>query len=85
MNKQQHLETDWKKATTESASGEEKTGPRLPQIWKDQEPRESSTKKKVLLKKKKKKTLWPDDMHQDANKFGWPRKFYLYFSMLSGP
>lgn len=62
-NKQQHLETDWKKATTDSASGEEKAGPRLPQIWKDQEPRENSIKKK-------KKTLWPGDRHQEANKFG---------------
>ena len=41
-NMQQHLEIDWKKAKTKNASGEEKTRPRLPQIWKDLETRESS-------------------------------------------
>lgn len=45
-NMQPHLEIDWKKATTESVFGGEKTEPRLPQIWKDWEPRQSSVKEK---------------------------------------
>ena len=57
-NMQQHLEIDWKKATTKSASGGEKTRPRLPRIWKDLETRESSIKKK-----KKSPWLWPGSEH----------------------
>lgn len=78
-NMRQHLEIDWKKATTENASGEEKTRPRLPRIWKDLETRESS----IWKKKKRRRPCGYAPRSKQSCLASWPRNLCLYRSALS--
>lgn len=82
MNKQQHLETDWKKAKLKVHLGRRKQDPDFCRSGKIR------SLEKVLLIIIKKKDLVACDMYQEANKFGLasqPRNLYLYLSMLSEP